>query len=337
MVLIAFFLIILWGLGDSRWVLILSGAMAYLAFPLVKFLEVRGLRRDIATLLILFFVVSPGTIVVLTVIPILIQDVVVFFRALPNDLAAALQKLDETTQGLGITIPMDQENLKAFVMQNLESVSVNLLKSMTEFAKTSFFNITSAILWIINIILIPLFFFYVIADFERWQEQFTKMIPPALKPAFSRFVEVADRIFSSYLRGQLLACTILAILYASVLHFSGLRFGLLIGILTGVFAFIPYLGFSMGFTSAMIVAFSTGMSPVTVGLMVIGMALVSVLESFYVTPKLVGGSVGLSPLEALIAFIICGNFFGFFGILFALPTAALFKEFVRVLSEESFQ
>lgn len=333
--MIAFLALVIYGLGDSRWVLLLSAALAYLAFPFVRLLERRGLRREVATLAVLFFVVSPGTVLTLSLIPVFADDVVLFFRALPNDLAAALQKFDDTARAWGVRIPVDQENWRAFALEHLESLSVDVVKSVTGFAKDSFFSLTSAILWILNLILVPLFFFYVVVDFERWERQLGKLVPAAMKPAFSRFLELADRTFNSYLRGQLLTCLVLAALYGTGLQLVGLRFGWLIGVLTGVFSFIPYVGFGLGFVSGLIVALATHLPPVTIGLLIVVMVGVQLLESFYITPRLVGESVGLSPLEALIALIVCGNLFGFFGLLFALPIAALAKEVLRTVSEES--
>jgi len=128
-----------------------------------------------------------------------------------------------------------------------------------------------------------------------------------------------------------LVALILAVLYGGGLGIIGLKFGFLIGIVSGLLNIIPYAGFAIGLLSALVMSlayFETILTPIGV---IVVFVVVQLLESFLITPKLVGNKVGLSSLSTLLALIIGGNLFGTFGILIAIPLAAMTKKIVYEL------
>ena len=116
---------------------------------------------------------------------------------------------------------------------------------------------------------------------------------------------------------------VLAVYYATALHFVGMAGGIAIGILTGLAIFIPYIGFGVGLALAVISAllqFGPSMSLLAV-LAIYGIG--QLVESFFLTPKLVGDRIGLHPVAVIFALLFFGSLFGFFGVLLALPAAAI--------------
>src|SRR5690606_27850658 len=131
-----------------------------------------------------------------------------------------------------------------------------------------------------------------------------------------------DAVLSEFLRGQLLVMLILAIYYSVALSLTGLPSALPVGIITGLLVFIPYLGFGLGFGIALLVAVLQfdGFNPIIGVLLVYGVG--QAVESFLLTPYLVGDRIGLHPLAVLFALMAFGQLFGFTGVLLALPLSA---------------
>ncbi len=135
--------------------------------------------------------------------------------------------------------------------------------------------------------------------------------------------EQIHRTLGGYVRGQLTANIVLGALYATGLRIVDIRLAVPIGVLTGMLAFVPYIGFSFGLTLALAMALLDwhGLGPVVGVLLVMGS--VQILDGMVITPRIVGRSVGLAPLEVLLTMMAAGSLFGFFGVLLAVPLGAV--------------
>jgi predicted PurR-regulated permease PerM len=130
-------------------------------------------------------------------------------------------------------------------------------------------------------------------------------------------------MLSAYLRGQFSVMIIMALYYAIALHFVGITSGFIIGFITGLLVFIPYLGILTGLFISLAVDFANfqGMHQVFV---LLGVFLVGhLLEGGLVTPYLVGGKIGLNPVMIILSLMIFGKLFGFVGVLLALPLSTI--------------
>ena len=159
-------------------------------------------------------------------------------------------------------------------------------------------NMTAMILTILNVFLIPVFFFYLVSENSYWKSILKTLVP---KPYYARVTQVfntSTQLLKSYLQGQFLACTALSILYGFSLQIAGLKFGVLIGIITGSLSFIPYVGFSLGLVIVIIVAFSMGLGFGFVAIIIAIFFIIQTIETFIITPKLVGIYIVLTPLES---------------------------------------
>ena len=140
-----------------------------------------------------------------------------------------------------------------------------------------------------------------------------------------------DEKLSGFIRGQLLVCLFLGIFYGIGLSAVGLDFGIIIGLLTGIMSFIPYFGFGTGLIVSVLLGlmqgFSWGQWGGIAGVFIVG----QVLESYILTPYLVGNRVGLSPVGVIFALLVGGTLAGFLGILVAVPVAAVLCVLMRHL------
>jgi len=143
----------------------------------------------------------------------------------------------------------------------------------------------------------------------------------------------SNEVLGGFLRGQMLVMLILGLLYALGLWLVGLDLGILIGLLAGLLTFVPYLGpaFIVLFGGiAALVQFGDWQHLAGVGVV---FAVGQLVESFVLTPMLVGDRIGLHPMAVIFAVMAGGTLFGFLGMLLALPVAAVVNVLLRYTQE----
>jgi len=179
------------------------------------------------------------------------------------------------------------------------------------------------------LVVTPLVAFYLLRDWDRITAAVDGWLPRDHAPEIRGLARDIDGILAGFVRGQGTVCLFLAVFYGLGLHFVGLEFGLLVGLVTGAISFVPYFGMLIGMVTALGIAF-VQFNDWTGFAMVIGVfAAGQVIESFFLTPKLVGERVGLHPVWVIFALMAGGAVFGFTGVLMAVPVAATIGVLVR--------
>ncbi len=177
--------------------------------------------------------------------------------------------------------------------------------------------------WVATLFLIPIVLFYLLADWHPLFRRIADTIPRRWIAQVSEMAHEVDVLLAQYLRGQLLVMLLLATYYSVALTVAGFDVALPVGILTGLLVFIPYIGFGLGLVLAIIAAILQfqGWDGLIAVAVVYGFG--QFIESFYLTPRLVGERIGLHPLTVIFALLAFGQLFGFVGILLALPASAI--------------
>jgi predicted PurR-regulated permease PerM len=326
--------IALLGLGNALSPLLIAFALAYLSFPLIRRLERHGIPRAYAVAGVLAVGAAVLVLVAVLVIPSLFREMKEFVQELPETSAVAVEKLENLASSFGYTLDISRQGLKDFIAENASGVSGEFLKSSSNFLKRIFSNFLGGILFILNLILIPIFFFHLVNRYEDISREAKDLLPLPLRPKAKEYAQYANKVLSGYIRGQMLVALILAALYGIGFSIIRLKFGLLIGVCTGLLSIIPFVGSILGFIAAMAVALANFTGFGTIGAVVLVFAIVQALEGFVITPRLVGNKVGLSILSTMLALIIGGNLFGFVGMIVAIPLAAIMKSILRDLKAE---
>lgn len=332
--LLFFLFLVLYGLGDALTPLIIAFGLSYLLFPLVKRLEAKGVKREFAVSGIFFLLFLCFSLSLILIIPSLMNDGKKFVSELPKNAHQALSRIENLAAVNGIELDLSSEGLKLFAVENMNEISGKIIQSFSKTLKTSFSGIVGFLTAVLNFFLIPLFFFYVINDYEKYTKEIKSYIPASFLPRLTHYSTLCNTVLSGYIRGQMMVALALGILYAVGLQIVGLKFGVLIGLISGMISLIPYAGFTLGFLMALVVALShfSGVG-VIIGVVAV-FTIVQVLESFIITPKLVGDKVGLSAFVTMLALIIGGNLLGLPGMLLGIPLAAIMKAMVLDLKKE---
>jgi predicted PurR-regulated permease PerM len=307
-------------------------AVAYFLDPAVDKLEARGLNRTLATFIMtaLFFTIL--IVVVILLFPILQAQVVGF----ANNVPAYVERLrlviwplfEEAGAALslaGIAVPDSGE---------VRDAAVGFAGEAAAWAGGVIRGFWSGGLALFNVITLlfitPIVAFYLLRDWDNMIARVDGLLPRDNASAIREQLLLVDQAIAGFVRGQATVAMTLGVIYGLGWSIAGLEFGLVLGLGTGVLAFIPYVGAALGFVIALMVAFAQFGPEFTPLAMIIGtFAFGQTLDASFLTPKLVGGRVGLHPVWVIFALMAGGTLFGFLGVLIAVPTGAAIGVVVR--------
>jgi predicted PurR-regulated permease PerM len=258
--------------------------------------------------------------IILIVIPVLQKELPLLQERLPNILARLDEFLAPKLQALGIKVNLDFAGIKQLLSQKMAASGGDAWTTVLSSVRIGG---TAILGWLATLFLIPMVLFYLLLDWHPLLRKIGDLVPRRWTAKSERMAHEVDDMLGQYLRGQLLVMLILAIYYSAALAIAGFDVALPVGIITGLLAFIPYLGFGLGLTLALITAVLqfSGWYGLTAVAIIYGLG--QVLESFILTPNLVGERIGLHPLVVIFALLAFGQLFGFAGVLLALPATAI--------------
>lgn len=310
----------LWLLAPVLMPFIVAAVLAYMLHPLVERLAARRLPRVVAVLLVEVLALLAALAVLLLLVPVLVKEVPLLKAQLP----VLLDKLDQSVapwlRQFGLDVNLDVASLKAALSNLLDDKAGDWAGTVLNSARIG----GSALLSVLgNAVLIPVVLFYLLLDWPQRVQQAQGLVPPRMRAQVTHFLDECDHMLGQYLRGQMLVMGVLAVYYAGALALVGFDLAVPVGVFTGLAVFVPYLGFGLGLALAVLAAllqFGSLQGLLWVAL-VYGVG--QVLESFVLTPRLVGERIGLSPLAVIFALMAFGQLFGFVGVLVALPASAV--------------
>ncbi|MDX8391880.1 MAG: AI-2E family transporter [Mariprofundaceae bacterium] len=314
---------ILWLLSGVAGPLLVAWLMAYLLVPLVGWLHTHGVSRNIATPLVFLLGLMIVVLSVVLLLPPLLTQAVHFVQALPDALLRIKEQLAPwVLVNLGLDIGGDMERWSAWLHVQAHEFEFEKLSPLAHWGLSAVSNILGTVLGLFKVILVPLFAFYLLYDWDKIAQALTQRLPQGSRELTLRLSGEIDAMISAFLRGQFSICLILAVFYSLGLYAAGIPFALAIGLFSGLLAFIPYVGLLSGFCAAALMALWTFGVDAHL-LFVLGVfTTVHVLEAFYLAPKVLGDKLGLHPLVILLALTVAAERFGFSGLLIAVPATA---------------
>ena len=315
----AVFVFCLWVLGDILLPFVVGTALAYLFDPVANRLQRYGMPRVVAAFLIIGLFVLAFVMLVLVFAPIIGNQLTSFIQNVPG-YVQRLQKLlaDSNSpwlQQIGAQGLVEEKAIGDLVSQGMGWLTA-FIRSLWSGGRTliSIFSLA---------VVTPVVAFYLICDWDRMVKAIDGWVPLPQRATVRQLGQEIDAAIAAFVRGQTAVCLLLGSFYAVSLSLVGLNFGLLIGLVSGIISFIPYVGSMTGLVLSLGVAvaqFWPDWSPILVvfGIFMFG----QFIEGNILAPKLVGDSVGLHPVWVIFAMFAFGYLFGFVGLLLAVPLAA---------------
>jgi predicted PurR-regulated permease PerM len=326
-VLVAGFLIYL--LAPVLTPFLISALFAYLADPLADRLETLRVPRTLAVIIVFVILILVLLILLLIFVPLLEEQIQalgarlpLYFERIQNEFLPWIS----ATTGLdlrGVDIATIRETLKTH-WQTLGGLADNFWRIASQSGAVLF-------AWLANLVLIPVVTFYLLRDWDRLIERVRDLIPRRLQATVNALARDVDQVLGAFLRGQLLVMIALGVIYTVGLWIVGLDLALLIGMISGLVSFVPYLGFIVGILLAGIAALMQFGDWLPLLYVVIVFGIAQSIEGMLLTPLLVGDKIGLHPVAVIFAVLAGGQLFGFVGVLLALPVAAVIMVLLRYL------
>ena len=340
----AVFCVVLYALGDVLLPFVLGGAIAYFLDPVADRLERAGTSRVVATAIITVGALLIFVIMALLVIPSLIEQAIQLFNTAPQ----------LARQFGGFLVERFPSILEegSTLQTSLQSIGETIQSRGGELLNAVFSSVAGIINIVVLFVIVPVVAVYLLLDWDNMIARVDDLLPRDHQPVIRRLAGEVDSTLASFIRGMGTVCLILGTYYAVALWIVGLNFGLIVGFIAGLITFIPYLGALIGGALAVGLAFFQfwGGSEVvngetvqvatdwlSIGLVAGVFMIGQVLEGNVLTPKLVGGSVGLHPVWLLLALSVFGALFGFVGMLVAVPVAASLGVLARYLVGDLYQ
>ncbi len=312
-------------LGPVLTPFIAAAILAYALNPVVDWLSAKrigsfAVPRVVAVIAVLLLALAALLLLLVIVVPILQKQLPLLQQRIPGFLVRLNEWLHPWLQQFGVDMNFDLASIREMAAQKLDESGQEIWRTLLSSLRVG----GAALLgWLATLFLLPIVLFYLLLDWHALLEKSKNVIPRRWAGKAVDLAHEVDSLLAQYLRGQLMVMLILVVFYSSALALAGFDVALPVGIITGLFVFIPYVGFAFGLLLALIagVLQFDGMQGVIAVAVIYGIG--QVLESFILTPYLVGERIGLHPVTVIFALMAFGQLFGFTGVLLALPASAI--------------
>jgi len=309
--------------------------IAYMLDPLVDRIEQSRLLRDrsigraVGIAVLLLGVLAIMAISLLVIFPMVYEEIASFVKRLPGLVARSRAEWEPILVEYGLEVPNSVGDAFEELHLDLQSVLTQGYTPATAVAKWLLGGTASAVGAIVASLMIPVFAFYLLYDFDALVARAADLIPPRYRPEVTGFFREVDEVLGQFFRGQFTVMAILAVLYSVGYGSIGVPLALPIGIMAGVLSFIPYLGSTLALATALLMT-ALDWQGWTQVLWVLGVhAIIQGLEGFVITPKIMGDTVGISAIAVLFALLVGAELLGFTGVLLAVPAAAVIKILIQ--------
>jgi predicted PurR-regulated permease PerM len=319
---------LVWVLAPILTPFVFALMLAWLGDPLVDRLERAGRSRNVAVTLVftaMALIVLAGLLILVPLMERQIETLVASWPHYRDWFMLTALPWVEQRLGVELTEWLDFSHISQLVRDNWDRAG-GIAATVLGYLSRSGFAVIGLVA---NVALLPVITFFFLRDWDLLVERVASLIPRDHLDIVSRLARESSDVLSAFLRGQFLVMLVLGVMYGLGLWAVGLDLGILIGLIAGLLTFVPYLGPASGIILGVIAALvQYGDWQHVAGVLVV-FGIGQVIESYVLTPKLVGDRIGLHPVAVIFAVLAGGQLFGFLGMLLALPVAAVVNVLLR--------
>ncbi len=334
---IAAFIIYIWQIvgGYIRSVNIISAlsplfiglGIAYIIAPLVRLLETLHIKRWLAILIVFVLTVVAISVTISLILPVLVKNFTDLAVALPgyaNYWIGQLEKLNIDYNVINL-----EETLSTVINQGISTA--------TEISKTIAYNlyniVTYSLTSVMNFILAIFITFYLLMDKELLLHSCARLCPEKYRGRMKEYWEIINSVLSSYIRGLLIMVVVLAVMTYIGMGVVGVRYAIVIAIITGILKVIPIIGAWLGLVPVILFAILDGPAKLIVACLIY--LVIQQLDGNVITPKVMGDQVGVHPIAVIVGIFVFGNMFGITGMLVAVPVMGIVKMCYQKIRKEA--
>ncbi len=317
----ALFIGFIWLFNNILTPFVLGIAIAYLLDPIMRKVSYqKGLPRWVTSLIILTLFILFMVIVVLTLGPMAVRQLETLIEQIPNYIQNMIEAVRPYLAWMEDRLGDDYLTQ---INDNLKENAGKLVGATGGIVGGIASGGAAVMGFLTTLVLTPLVAYFMMNEWPRIVKWVESLYPRQHEKVIRDILKKIDAKLSGFIRGQITVAFILGVIYAIALTIAGLNYGFLIGLGAGIFSIIPLVGSTLGLVVSVAVAwFQTG-DLVYMGIIAAIFLAGQFIEGNFLTPKLVGDSVGLHPLWVMFALLAGGSLFGIVGMLLAVPVAAV--------------
>lgn len=293
--------------------------------PLLSRVPLVGRKLDPRAVSVLLTLLSVAAIAVATVIlavPALLRQVDEAARGLPRMIQNVKTRVEPALQRVNVRYPDETAQIRAVIEEKLKEKLPDLLAPVTHLLRFALESTFSFVSLFIHLFVVPVFAGYLLLDMNRIRKGLVEYIPPRIRPWLVGRLREVDALLAAFARGQITVCFILALFYGVALSVLGVPLGLVVGFLIGFFNLVPFMAFIAGLPLALLIAWAGDCGADTL-FWIVAVFLVGKFADIYVlSPRIVGESLGLHSIVVILVLLLGGEYFGFAGLLLAVPVTA---------------
>lgn len=309
--------------------------VAILLEPLLRRLERIKVPRGIALFAIALIFFGLVILFFFLILPIIIEQYSILINNFPDYLKNVLDSTDRYLQKkFNTKLPLDAQSLSNKLKQYSSYMSTDQLAVLFETMNSTLISGYSYALTIINFLLFPIFIFYIALDFKNINKYIKNLIPLPWRDLVTLVSREIRSKLHVFFRGQIIVSLILCFLYSFALYLAGLPSAFIVGIITGMLSFFPYVGFCTGLFVSLIITFIHSPELWPFIKLALAFAAVQSIEGFILVPRIMGKNLGLSPLVVILALLIGGKLLGLLGLIIAIPLVASLSVLLKYFSQE---
>ncbi len=322
MVLILLLFLMIYFFNKLLLPILIAVVLSYLLDTPVNFLHKKGIPRTLSVVLVLSLFILIVLACIMIVLPLIWQQGVSLINNIPNMLNFMKNFITTLPERYPEFI-----NIGLFdsIIQNVKDKALQTGNSLLQFSIVSLLSLISMT---INAVIIPIMMFFLLKDKNQiWS--YCSMILPKNRTILNKVALEMDQQIANYIVGNVLNMIVLTLSVYFPFWYFNLDYGLLLAVIVGISVLIPYIGMVISTIPVVLIAlFQWGFSP-EFGYLMFFYALAQALDSNIVVPYLFSEKLNLHPLVIILAVIIFGGLWGFWGIFFAIPLATLIKAIIN--------
>jgi predicted PurR-regulated permease PerM len=305
--------------------------LAYLLLPLVDRVEKVGTPRWAAILLVFSLALLAVGLFISFIIPPIFEQFNSLLRAIPNT-----ERVESWMAQIQVLIARLPPEAQTFIYdglnQALATLRVNLatyIRNVFTFLTTSLFGLLNTLGFLLGFLIIPFWLFYVLKDAQHGRSSLNSVLPGWFRNDFWAMLRIVDKVFSSYIRAQLLLgliigiCTFLGLSTLQLFGVQGIQYTLLLAVWAGITELIPFVGPVLGAIPAILIASTASWQSALAVLALY--VVIQQLEGNVLVPKVTGDSLRIHPAVLMVLLIVMSQF-GFIWIVLAGPVAATARD-----------
>lgn len=303
--------------------------IAWLFDPIVSYLQKKGVRRTIGTLLTYIVFIGILGVLIGSIIPLLGDQINDFVKIIPTVFDNIKLWIDSLFDKLNNIENLDVENIKINLFDRVEKFGIDLTSSLPDLT----INLLKSLFSGVGNFLVGLIIgFFLLINFNNVSDSIITLFPKKIQNSTRDIFNEINTSFRRFINGALADCTLVFVISSICFAIAGLKAPLLFGLFCGITNVIPYAGPYIGGAPAVIVALSQ--SPKIGIVVLISIIVIQTLEGNLIQPLIMSKSARLHPVTVIIGLLVFGHFFGILGMAISTPVIGACKALFLFFDEK---